>query len=593
MAVNSFKRGPMVLDSTTKKNVDIWLNEGYDEKTKEEIRKLLKEDPDKIVDAFYTRMSFGTGGLRGLMGAGTNRMNQYTVGAATQGLANYINKESSGSHSVLIGYDSRHNSSFFAEIAARIFAANKIRVYLYHEMRPVPMVSFGCRYKKCTAAIMITASHNPPEYNGYKVYWRDGAQVLPPHDDGIIAEVNSITELNQVKTLPNLDSQLIHKINDHLDHVYLDTVRSLQFYPYDNKNKGDQLKIVYTALHGSGITMVPKILKDWGFTSLSLVAKQAIPDGDFPTVEKPNPEEKQALDMGIHQLLNQDADILLGTDPDCDRIGAAVLHECKAALLSGNEIASLCTHHICEALTATNKMPSNGAFVKTIVTTELIKAIADHYHKSCFDVLTGFKYIGQLIHEWEKISQNSHHFIFGGEESYGYLLGTHARDKDAIIMSALICEVALHAKLKGKTLIDLLYEVYQKYGIYREKLVSIVYEDTKETKDKIKKLMENIRKNPPKSFARVQVKACEDYLSSKSIDLSNGKEHDLTLPKSDVLRFWLEDGSKLVIRPSGTEPKIKIYCGVVDTQTKDIHKGIAALDDKLTALANELKKLLK
>lgn len=583
----------MQFDETTQKNVDTWLKGEYDQKSKDEIKKLLKENPEKIVDAFYTRLSFGTGGLRGVMGPGTNRMNQYTIASATQGLANYINKEKTKEpHSVLIGHDSRNNSAFFSEVAAKVFAANNIRVYLYKEMRPVPMVSFGCRHKKCISAIMITASHNPPEYNGYKVYWQDGAQVLPPHDDGIIKEVYNVTDLSQIKTLPDMNSNLIHTIDDTLDRAYLDTVRTLQFYPEENKLKGERLKIIYTALHGSGITMVPKILSDWGFLNMHLVEKQAIPDGNFPTVEKPNPEEEKAMKMGITQLLNEKADILLGTDPDCDRIGVAVLHKCKAALLSGNQIACLCAHHICEALTSKQKMPENAAFVKTIVTSELLKTIAESYGKTCFNVLTGFKYIGQLIRDWKSENPPKYQYLFGGEESYGYLLGTHSRDKDAIIMAGLISEVALHAKLNNKTLIDLLYEVYKKYGIFREKLISLVYPDTKETKDKIKSMMETLRKNPPKSFGKNQVKILEDYQSSKKIDLASGKEEPLTLPKSNVLLFWLEDESKLVIRPSGTEPKIKIYCGVQDLLEKDIPKGIKALDEKMENLTKELKKIL-
>jgi len=376
----------MNFDETTQKNVDTWLNGDYDQKSKDEIRKLIKENPEVIVDAFYTRMAFGTGGLRGVMGPGTNRMNQYTVASATQGLSNYINQEKTKEpHSIFIGHDSRNNSPYFSEIAARVFAANNIRVYMYKEMRPVPMVSFGCRLKKCISAIVVTASHNPPEYNGFKVYWDDGAQVLPPHDDGIISEVYNITELSQIKSLPDMNSNLIHMIDDSLDRSYLDTVRPLQFYPDENKTKGDQLKLIYTALHGSGITMVPKILADWGFSNTHLVAKQAIPDGNFPTVEKPNPEEENAMKMGMTQLLHEKADLLLGTDPDCDRIGAAVLHECKAALLTGNEMACLCIHHICEALTETKKMPKNAAFIKTIVTSELFKTIAESYGKKCFN----------------------------------------------------------------------------------------------------------------------------------------------------------------------------------------------------------------
>ncbi len=582
----------MTFDETTQKNIDTWLNGHYDADSKAEVQKLVNEHPDQATDAFYTRMAFGTGGLRGVMGVGTNRMNQYTIAAATQGLANYINMQTdSKDHSVLIGHDCRHNSSYFTEIAARVFAANDIKVYVYKELRPVPMVSFGCRVKKCTSAIMITASHNPPEYNGYKVYWDDGAQVLPPHDSGIINEVNKITQVDQVKMLPDLNTPLIEWIADEIDHMYLDAIRGLQFFPEQNTNHGKDLHIVYSPIHGAGITMVPPILQDWKFTNLHIVQAQEKPDGAFPTVERPNPEEKEALKLGIDQLLAEEGDILLATDPDSDRIGAAVRHKCKAVLLTGNEMACLCANHICEALKSQGKMPTNGAFIKTIVTTELFKAIAEANKTSCFSVLTGFKYIGELIRTWEQDS--SHQFLFGAEESYGYLMGTHARDKDAVILAALISEMALQAKLNQKTLIDLLHEVYEKYGIFREKLTSMVYPDTKETKDKMKKIMEDLRNTPPKSFLNIPVKTIEDYQSSKLTHLDSEQQEPLSLPQSNVLLYWLEDGSKLVIRPSGTEPKVKIYCGVSDLQEKDIEKGIGVLDKKLEDLTEEMKKLLK
>lgn len=582
----------MRFDETTQKNVDSWLNGKYDQKSKDELLKLIKENPNQVIDSFYTRMAFGTGGLRGIMGVGTNRMNQYTVGAATQGLANYINmQKKSTPHSVIIGHDSRHNSRYFTEISARVLAANNIKVYVYKELRPVALVSYGCRYKNCTAGIMITASHNPPEYNGYKVYWSDGAQVLPPHDQGIIEEVYNIENADQVQMTPSLSSSMIEWIDDEIDQAYLKEVHKLSLYPDKNKKNGINLKVVYTSIHGAGITMIPKILPDWGFSSVSLVHAQEKPDGDFPTVERPNPEEEGALKLGMEQLLKEEGDILLGTDPDSDRIGVAVRHQCKAVLLSGNETASLCTYHICEALKNQNKLPKNGAFIKTIVTTELMKAIATSYGVKCFNVLTGFKYIGQLIRQWEE--EKSYRYLFGGEESYGYLIGTHARDKDAVVMAALICEVALKAKEENKTLVDLLYEVYRKEGIFREKLASIVYPDTKETKEKIKKMMSHLREDSPKSFAQIPVKSLEDYQHSKKLDFESGEESALTLPKSNVLLYWLDDGTKLVIRPSGTEPKIKIYCGVSDLKEKNIAKGVASLDQKLDLLIKEMKHLLQ
>ncbi|MCH9634343.1 MAG: Phosphoglucomutase [Chlamydiae bacterium] len=582
----------MSFDETTQKNIDSWLHGSYDNETKKEVEKLIKEQPDQATDAFYTRMAFGTGGLRGVMGVGTNRMNEYTVSFATQGLSNYINSQKeSHKHSVLIGHDSRHNSKFFTETAAKVLIANGIEVFIYKELRPVPMVSFGCRQKKCSAAIMITASHNPPEYNGYKVYWSDGAQVLPPNDKGIITEVNKITEVEQVKKSADLNSPLVHWVEDELDSQYLDAVRELQLYPEINRDKGSLLNIVYTPIHGAGITMVPKILADWHFTKVDLVKSQEQPDGSFPTVKRPNPEEEEALKLGIEQLLNEESDILLATDPDSDRIGVVARHKCKAVLLTGNEMACLCAYHIGEAMKKSEKKPTNPAFVKTIVTTELFKKIAESHGASCFSVLTGFKYIGELIRHWEV--NNSHEFIFGAEESYGYLFGTHARDKDAVILAALICEIALQEKLRKKTLIDLLYEVYEKYGVFRELLTSLVYPDTKETKDKIKKMMGEIRKNPPKEFLKIPVVKMEDYESSKIIHLDNGNEEPLDLPESNVLLFWLEDKTKLVIRPSGTEPKVKIYVGVCDENPKDVSESVSLMDQKLKKLTEEMNQLLK
>ncbi len=581
------------LDDTTQKNVSSWLAGDYDDDSKNEIKKLLKVNPQSIIDAFYTHLSFGTGGLRGLMGIGTNRMNQYTVGSATQGLANYINKQPKtyAHHSVLVGYDSRNNSRFFSEIAAKIFAANDIKVYMYNEMRPVPLVSFGCRYKHCTSAIMITASHNPPEYNGYKVYWSDGAQVLPPNDIGIINEVKLITDIKLIKQVDQFSHPLIEIVYDEIDKAYLAAIHNLQHYPDANRADGPNLNIIYTPLHGAGLTMVPKALPLWGFTTFKLVEKQAIPDGNFPTVKKPNPEEQEALQMGIDLMIKNRADILLGTDPDSDRIGVAIMHEGKATLLSGNETACLCLNHICKAMTKQNNLPKDAGFAKTIVTSELLPSIAKAYGKVCGNVLTGFKYIGQLIKNWED-SSDGKQFLFGGEESYGYLLGTHARDKDAVVMAPLICEIALQAKLKGLTLLDFLYEIYEEYGIYQERLYSKVYEESKETKDKIQKIIENLRTSPPKAFANIPIRSVEDYQTSMKFDFQTNNKERLTLPQSNVLLFWLDDESKLVIRPSGTEPKIKLYCGVVNKTFTSIPAGIKDADRRIDRLLKDLETYL-
>lgn len=582
------------LDPETQKHVDQWLHGHYDEKTKSEIRRLLKENPKEIIDAFYTTLSFGTGGLRGIMGVGSNRMNVYTVRAATQGLANYINKQlkSLEGHSVLIGYDSRNNSRTFAEEAAKVLAGNGIKVLLFKELRPVPLVSFGVRLKKCSAGIMITASHNPPQYNGYKVYWNDGAQVLPPHDKNIIEEVNKITDVDMVKEVDQLDNPLIVEVDKEIDEAYLDAISRLQLYREENQSQGESLNVVYTSLHGTGITIVPQALAKWGFPTLHLVDKQVIPDGNFPTAASPNPEERKALDLGIEKMKKVNGDLLIATDPDADRVGVAVNHRGSVELINGNQMAVLLLNHVCEALSSKNKMPGNAAFIKTIVTTELFQAICDYYQKPCFNVLTGFKYIAEKIRQWEH-DPHGYQFIFGGEESYGYLLGTQTRDKDAVVISALICEMALHAKLQGKTIVDLLHEIYKKHGLYYETLKSIQFEESKEGKDQMAKGMKHLQSSIPKALAGVPVVALEDCQRSVKTNLKTRKTEPIGLPKSDVLMFWLEDGSKLIIRPSGTEPKIKIYCGIVKKGYTSFKDAWAECEAKAGHFVEELKNHLQ
>ncbi len=539
----------LFMDAEIRKRVDVWLNGPYDQETKEEIKKL---SPKELEDAFYTDLSFGTAGLRGIMGVGTTRMNVYTVTMATQGLANYIAKQP-GRHRVLIGYDCRHNSLLFAQKAAQVLAANGIEALLLKELRPVPFVSFGTRYRKCIAGIMITASHNPKEYNGYKVYWSDGAQIVPPHDIGIMEEVRKVVDFSQVK-LVRLSHPNIHIVNGELDQAYIDAIRPLQHFPEENKKEGSSLKIVYTSLHGTGITMVPKALNDWGFTSISYVEEQIKPDGDFPTVKFPNPEYKEATALGIEYLDKTGSDILIATDPDADRIGIVVKHQGTTVALTGNEMAAICAEFICKH----TKLPSNAAIVTTIVSTELLKAIAKAYNVACIEVLTGFKYIGEKIHIWEQTKE--HTFLFGAEESYGCLLGTVARDKDSIIAACLISEIALHAKKQGLTLVDLLNQIYKKYGFYREKQVSLSFPPGIEGMTKISAMMDKLRKSPPKNAT------CEDY--EKGIR---------DLPKSNVLLFRFQDDAKLIIRPSGTEPKIKLYASAHGHSEK-------ACDDRLEDL---------
>jgi len=578
-------------DATTKENVSNWLKGNYDAETKEQIVKLVKENPQEITNSFYTKMAFGTGGMRGIMGVGTNRINQYTVRAATQGLANYIAKQEPkpSGHAVFISHDSRNRSRYFAEETAKVLAANGIKAYITRELRPTPLVSYGCRHYHCTAAVMITASHNPPEYNGYKVYWSDGGQVTTPHDSGIIDEVNAIADASTVKTT-DFDHPLIQLVGHEIDEAYYDTIKELQHYPQDNHKHGKELHVVFTPLHGTGITMVPHALKQWGFTTLIHVDSQKEPDGNFPTTNTPNPEERAALQEGIDTMNEHKADILLATDPDADRVGIAVRHDDDVVLLNGNEIACLCLEHICQALTKQNRMPENSAFIKTIVTTELFQAIAAAYDKPCFNVLTGFKHIAKVMLEWEQ--NGGYQYLFGGEESYGYLLGTHARDKDAVISCALICEVALQAKRQGLTLVNKLHELYGKYGVYREKLLSVAFEDSKAGKEQMEKAMATLRQTPPTTINKIEVITQEDYQTSTSLELATKDTTPITLPKSNVLLFWLADGSKVVVRPSGTEPKIKLYCGVKQEVAGTVDDTIASCDKRANGYLDTMKKQL-
>ncbi len=576
-----------LLDPITQKNVRNWLEGGYDQNSKLEILRLLKENPKELTDAFYTSLSFGTGGLRGMMGVGSNRINTYTVGFCIQGLCSYLKKVFQDSISVLIGYDSRHHSREFAEKAAQIFAGNGIKALLFKTLRPTPLVSFGCRFKHCNAAVMFTASHNPPQYNGCKIYWNDGAQVLSPHDKGIMEETLAIIDVSSTKSVSSLVHPLIEEIDTEIDEAYYEMSSHLQHYREDNQRDGQLLKIVYTSLHGTGITVIPKTLQRWGFTNLHFVDQQIIPDGDFTTVIPPNPEEIAALSLGVAKLKEIKGDLLIATDPDADRVGIAVMHEGNIEYINGNQLAILLLEHVCEALTVHYKMPANGAFIKTIVTTELFSAIAQYYQKPYFNVLPGFKYIAEKIRSWEA-DPGGRQFIFGGEESYGYLLGSFVRDKDAVTISALICEMVLQAKLKGKTLIDHLNEIYRRYGLYNDLVVSLPFTETKEGKEQIARSIELLQRRPPNKILHCDVLILEDYRRSVRVNLKTRQSEALLFPKSDVLVFWLSDESRLVIRPSGTEPKIKIYCSVVQKKFASVKEGL----EKLKLYAQELVEAL-
>lgn len=560
----------MILDKHVKRRIQSWLDGPFDSETKKEIQRLLVEDPQALSDAFFQDLSFGTGGMRSLMGVGTNRINIYTIRAATQGLANYLKKQNIKELSAFLGYDTRQFSREFAIEAAKTFVGNGIKVFITESFCPTPLVSFACRYLKCHAAIMITASHNPPQYNGYKVYWADGGQIVPPHDARIIEEVKQVKEV----TLGELNSKDIHWIQEEIDTAYLKELKALQIYP---ELQPHSLKIIYTSLHGTGIRLMPKALNSWGYENVALVGPQVFPDGLFPNAPSVNPEEEKALQMGTELLLKEKADLLIATDPDADRIGIVIRHAGKAFRFTGNQVACLCLYHICSSLKEKNKMPLHPVFIKTIVTTELFKKIALGFDCRCIDVLTGFKYIAEKIDSWEK-NQEPFQFVFGAEESYGYLFGSFVRDKDAISTGCLIAEMASMARKKGQTLQDLLYWIYRKYGIYRESLTNIHFSEGQEGIKKMKALTEGLRHSPPSHIAKQKVILCEDYLSGK-----------LPFPPSDVLRFWLQDGTKLVIRPSGTEPKIKIYAEVVQEKVDDLEKQIEECDKKLKRLLDSFK----
>lgn len=570
--------------------IHYWLTGPFDAQTQAEVKALKEHNPQELINAFFSDLSFGTGGLRALMGPGTTRMNIYTVRLATQGLANYLRKHTiKPKLSVLIGFDSRHHSEEFALEAARVLAGNGIHVYLLTELRPTPYISFACRHQRADAAIMITASHNPKEYNGYKVYWSDGAQVVDPHDTGIVREVEALTDLCCV-TLTSPNDPLIEKIEpSFLDEKYLEAIAPLQHFSTENHQRGSSLKIVYTSLHGTGITIVPRALKEWGFTTVHFANDQITIDGNFPTVKFPNPEYKETLKLGIELLEKTGSDIVLATDPDADRVGACVMHEGVPTLISGNEMAAICVDYLCEILPKMGKMPKNGAFITTIVTTELLKKISTFHHRHCFEVLTGFKYIGEKIHLWELSKE--HQFLFGAEESYGYLLGTHARDKDAIITCCLIAEIALHAKRQGQTLIDRLHHIYRTYGIFREKQRSLNFALGKEGMEHMEKVMQQLRSKPPSTIAQMPVVYLEDYETQERTFLETKHAEKLHLPASNVLLFRLQDNSRLVIRPSGTEPKIKIYGGATSEQFSCIEEGINTCDQRLDLYLDSLEAL--
>ncbi len=532
---------------------NIWLGNEYDEATRAEVRRLMAEDPAELNESFYKTLEFGTGGLRGIMGVGSNRMNRYTVGAATQGLANYIRKAYPGEPlRVVVSHDSRLNSRFFAEITASVMAANGISCFLFEDLRPTPELSFAVRHLRCHAGVMVTASHNPKEYNGYKVYWTDGGQIVPPHDKGIISEVNAVTSVSQIRWEGN--RELIHIVGEEVDNAYLEKVLALSVNPEAIRRHSD-LKIVYTPLHGTGITLVPKALQMFGFRNVEVLESQKTPDGNFPTVASPNPEEKSAMQLALQRADEVGADLVLATDPDADRVGIAVRnHHGQMELLNGNMTGSLLVFHLLSQWKKKGMLTGNEFTVKTIVTTEMLRDIADSFGVPIFDVLTGFKYIAEKIE-----SMPGQRFIVGGEESYGYLAGDFVRDKDAVIACCLIAELAACLADEGLTPYQQLQKLYAQYGFYHEELLSITRKG-KAGAEEIQQMMSDFRSCPPKQIDGSPVVKVMDYKAGTSVE--NGTTGDIPLPKSDVLQFFTADGTKVTVRPSGTEPKIKFYFGV-------------------------------
>lgn len=534
------------LDANACSNADKWINGHIDETIKKEIIALRENNPEEFNDAFYRTLEFGTGGLRGIMGLGTNRMNFFTVSMTTQGFCNYIRKNKpTGQIRCVISHDSRNNSRDFAKTTARVMAANGFEVFLFEDLRPTPELSFAVRELKADAGVMITASHNPKEYNGYKAYWNDGAQLTSPHDELVIEEVNKITDISLVKT--QQDDSNITIIGKEIDDIYIERVKSLSL---DNGYiaKYKDLKIVYTPLHGTGISIIPQALKAYGFENVSIVSPQAIPDGNFPTCVSPNPEEPSALELGLKQAKSEDADILLATDPDADREAIAVKKKNgEWVLLNGNQTATLFSYYLLKRWSEEGKLNGKQYIIKTIVTTEMIKKVTERFGVDCFDTLTGFKHIAAKIRELEGVKE----FIGGGEESFGFLIGDFVRDKDAVSGCCILAEMAAYAASNGETLYDMLLNLYTEFGFYQEKQVSVVKKG-KSGAEEIAKMMNDFRNTPPQTIDGVSVTQIIDYL----------KPEITGLPKSNVLQYFLSDGSKVSVRPSGTEPKIKFYFSI-------------------------------
>ena len=570
---------------TIAQKVEQWLAGNYDQATKDAITAMQSKPGDELADSFYRNLEFGTGGLRGIMGVGTNRINKYTIGMATQGFANYLNKTyPTEKISVVIGHDSRNNARFFAETTAQVFAANGIKVYLFEALRPTPELSFAIRSLGAKAGVVCTASHNPKEYNGYKAYWNDGGQLVPPHDKNVITEVEAIQSIDDVKWEGGAAN--IELIGTSMDEAYTKMLQTLSVYPEVIAKQHD-LKIVYTPIHGTGITLVPKVLAAYGFTNVHVVEEQSIPDGNFPTVSYPNPEESETMSIGLAKAKAMDADIVLGTDPDADRVGVGVKnHKGDWVLMNGNQTAVLAFAYMMEARKAKGIAKQNDMVITTIVTTAMINEVAKQNSVSCYNVLTGFKWVAELVKEKE----GKENYIIGGEESFGLMIGDQIRDKDAVSAVAILCEMAAYEKAKGRTLFDKLIELYVQYGFYYENLISITKKGMNGQAE-IAKMMEDYRQAPPTIIDGEAVTTLLDYELQIGKNLETGETWKIQLPKSNVLQFVTANGTKISARPSGTEPKIKFYFSV-NTKLKDkasFDTTYQMLQDKIKAIISSMQ----
>jgi phosphoglucomutase len=575
----------MLTTDEIRKRARQWLGSDFNEETRKEVADMLEHDEKKLIDAFYQDLEFGTGGLRGIMGAGTSRMNIYTLGMATQGLSNYIIKQCGNKEiSVAIAHDCRNNSRYFAETAAAIFSANGFGVYLFESLRPTPELSFAIRHYKCQSGVVITASHNPPEYNGYKAYWNDGGQVVAPHDDGITAEVRKIRSVSEIKF--NGKKEKIKIIGKETDDLFLKEVLKMSLNPEIIK-KYDDIGIVYTPIHGTGIMLVPPALKLFGFRNIISVPEQDKIDGNFPTVKSPNPEEPGALKMAIEKAIETRAELVMASDPDADRLGIACRNKKgEFILLNGNQACVLLVYYILSQYKAKNKYKGNEYIIKTIVSTDLMDRIAEKHDVECYNVLTGFKFFAELIRNLEGKKK----YIGGGEESYGFLPGDYVRDKDSVASCSLIAEIAAWAKSRGKSIYEVLLDIYAEYGLFREKLINIVRKGP-EGQSEIKIMMTAYRNNPPEIINGSKVVKINDYDSLLSTDCTTGKTTNINLIQSDVLQFFLEDGSKISVRPSGTEPKIKFYFSV-NAKLESVgrfEETEKLLDQRISGIINDMK----